>query len=191
MQINNEDIKVLKFKDELVNLLNKYNYDIEGNNIDNGSIIIDTHDNFYELTSDKNILKETYNENSGCHEDKNIMQELIKCHFKGNIEKIFCIGNHGNHKCGIITNDEEKALKILNKIKNDNKDIVESFYSSPINIELKLKNGDDYLWVNPTMYARGYRFHELYIDKNITYEFFEYVLPIIGQYCAEENIHII
>lgn len=124
-------------------------------------------------------------------EDNNIMEGLIKDCFKGNVEKDFCIGNHGNFKCGIITNDREKALDILNKIKDTNKDIIRRFYKTPSKAELFLENGETYLWINATTYARGYRFHELYIDKNISYDFFENILPIIGFYCAEANIHII
>lgn len=45
----------------------------------------------------------------------NNMEELIKNYFKGQKQKEFCIGNHGNYKCGIITNDKEKVGKQLKK----------------------------------------------------------------------------
>ena len=119
------------------------------------------------------------------------MEELIKNYFKGQKQKEFCIGNHGNYKCGIITNDKVTALNILNKIQNDNKDNVISFYVDDINAVLRLKNGDNYLWIKPILSSKAYRFHEMYIDKNISYEFFEYVLPIVGFYCSGKDVHII
>lgn len=189
MKINEEDIKVLKFKDELVNLLNKYNYDIVGSDID--SIYIDTNNGIYNLTDDKCICRTDAEGGIDYFKDKNIMEELIKHYFKNNRARDFCSGNHGNCRCGIITNNREKALKILHNIKDKHEDSIRTFYSNPINAELRLTNGDIYLWVNSATSARGHRFHELYIDKNVSYEFFVYILPIIGQYCVSENIHII
>ena len=38
----NEYLKVLNFRDELINLLNKYDFDLYADNKDNGDMIIDT-----------------------------------------------------------------------------------------------------------------------------------------------------
>ncbi|MBY6838688.1 hypothetical protein [Clostridium botulinum] len=190
MSINNEDIKVLRFKDELMSLLHKYKYDIVGSNLDNGDITIETESSKnYILKDNKDIIKEVFVENKEhCYEYKNVMEEYILTYFKGDEQKKFCFGNFGRYHTGIITKDVEKAKNIINTI-------VEKVSQERIKIHrkdyLKFHNGDEYIWIKPCDNARGYRFNNAYIDKNIGFKVFHEIIYPICLYCGEDNINII
>lgn len=83
--MKSEDIKVLHFKDDLMKLLKKYNYDITGTNLDNGDIYINTDGASYILKDTKDIIKEVFVEDKEYdYEYKNVAELLVsKTNFQG------------------------------------------------------------------------------------------------------------
>ena len=84
----NEYLKVLNFRDELINLLNKYNFDLYADNKDNGDMIIDTGRQYIMSDSLRNYsISDVIN-------NKNLIEEYIKETFIGSQQHEFCNGNH-------------------------------------------------------------------------------------------------
>jgi hypothetical protein len=55
--MKSNDIKVLEFREELMKLLNKYKYEIQGSAFDDGSMRIETENNCYLLSDSYSIQK--------------------------------------------------------------------------------------------------------------------------------------
>lgn len=100
-----EYLKVLNFRDELINLLNKYDFGLYADNKDNGDMIIDTGRQYIMSDSNRNYsISDVINNN-------NLIEEYIKETFIGSQQHEFCNGNHSNYYCGIFTNDSYKDGK--------------------------------------------------------------------------------
>lgn len=191
--IKEEDIKVLQFKDELIELLQKYRYNISGDNLDNGDINIESHDGErYILNDEKTIIKEEFNE-SGYFEYKSPMEEIILNSFKNKEQSEFCFANFAGYYIGIITNDRCKAESTMNNIiKEIDKEDISLYINNESNIKLILKDGKKYIWIKPLDNARGYRFKNAYIDKGIGLKvFYDVILPICVGYCGKDTVKVI
>ena len=183
--IKGEYLKVLNFRDELINLLNKYNFDLYADNKDNGDMIIDTGRQYIMSDSNRNYsISDVINNN-------NLIEEYIKETFIGSQQHEFCNGNYSNYYCGIFTNDSCKADEIMNKIYKDNKDNIIRFVKGENDKYILFKDGTIYKWVRPILNSRGYRFKSAYIDKELDKKVLdEVVFPIICLYAGENNIKV-
>jgi len=191
--MNSEDIKVLQFKDDLMKLLKKYDYDISGTNLDNGDIYIETNSSgTYILKDTKDIIKEVFVEDKEYdYEYKNVMEECILESFKNSESRNMCLGNFSIVSTGIITNDRNKAENILNEIFEKNKENVVRYTQGEDTLRLILNNNDNYTWIKPMNNARGYRLQNAWIDKNIGLELFQEIIMPICCYCGKDNIKVI
>ena len=183
--IKGEYLKVLNFRDELINLLNKYDFDFYADNKDNGDMIIDTGRQYIMSGSNRNYsISDVINNN-------NLIEEYIKETFIGSQQHEFCNGNHSNYYCGIFTNDSCKADEIMNKIYKDNKDNIIRFVKGENDKYILLKDETIYKWVRPILNSRGYRFKSAYIDRELTKKVLdEVVFPILCLYAGENNIKV-
>ena len=180
-----EYLKILNFRDELINLLNKYDIGLYADNKDNGDMIIDTGRQYIMSDSNRNYsISDVINNN-------NLIEEYIKETFIGSQQHEFCNGNHSNYYCGIFTNDSCKADEIMNKIYKDNKDNIIRFVKGENDKYILFKDGTIYKWVRPILNSRGYRFKSAYIDKELAKKVLdEVVFPTICLYAGENNIKV-
>lgn len=187
--IKEEYLKVLNFRDELIDLLNKYKFSLSADNKDNGDIVIDT-GNEYIMSDDYHNYSINKWDNE-MYAEINLMEEYIKHRFKEKNEREFSLGNHGNHHCGIITNDKYKAEMIINKVVENNKSEVIKFSNGVNDKYILLKDKREYIWIKPIDSSRGYRFKNAYIDKEISkYVFDTVVYPMLCLYTGEEGIKV-
>lgn len=191
--MNSEDVKVLHFKDDLMKLLKKYDYDITGTNLDNGDIYIETKSNgCYILKDTKDIVKEVFVEDKEYdYEYKNIMEEFILKSFKHSESREMCFGNFSRVSTGIVTNDRNKAENILDKLAENNEGNIIRYIQGKEDLRLILEDKTNYVWINPMNKARGYRLQNAWIDKNIGLEVFEELIVPMCCYCGKDNIKVI
>lgn len=93
----------------------------------------------------------------------------------------------------IFSRDKEKAQKKIYEILNNNKENVKHKNNSSNGlIGVKLKNGIEYLWVNPFLEnCRGYRCNNCFIDKNLSLEeIWLSNIPYIAMYCGKDTVHV-
>lgn len=186
--MKNEDIKVLSFRKELKDLLNKYNYDISGTVFDDGSMNIED-----KSSGSSYVIEDEYNNyeilksNTEGKYDNLMEQYILNCFTNDEL-------NFDNSKAriGIITSNEEKADKIFEEIFNSNKGNIKRYIDSKNQKEILFEdNITHYVWVRPSNSARGCRFKGAYIDKDINIEIFENVIIPICAFCKKDNIKVI
>ena len=185
------DIKVLQFREELIKLLNKYNYEILNSCYDNGDIdIIDLINGeqyiFENSTSNYNVYKGK-KDNLFLLEDilaENILQ-LFPDELKNN-DYILC-----NNKIGIITNDVDKCNTIFKKIYSENEKNIEYFKNSTYSKELKLLSGEVYVWIKARKSSRGHKCSKAYIDKNIPLDILHNIVLPICVLVSRKDVKII
>lgn len=187
------DIKALQFRDELIKLCKKYNCSMSGSNKDDGNIILEVLNRHLDFTNCYTM--ETYNNYSlNCdtedYETEYIMDKYIKRQFDRESSEM---GGLNNIKIayGVITDDWGKAhLKFQElRCKYENEEI-EVFSISENYMELRLINGKRYVWVRPSLCARGYRFANIIIDRNIGFEALNEVIIPICYACGRDNVEI-
>lgn len=190
--MKSEDIKVLHFKDDLMKLLKKYNYDITGTNLDNGDIYIDTGGASYILKDTKDIIKEVFVEDKEYdYKYKNIMKEYILESFKNSESREMCCGNFCRVNTGIVTNDRNKAKTILDELAYVNEGNIFRYIQGREDLRLILNDKTNYVWINPVNRARGYRLQNAWIDKNVGLEVFNELIIPMCCYCGKDNIKVI
>lgn len=181
------DMNVLKFREELIKLCEKYNCELSGESPqDEGDndmclcigdkyyIMEDSYSNYNILDSDynflmDNIIKDTFNNDSG---------EMAGL----NNIKVYC---------GILTNDPIKAEIKIKQIANKfTKDEITYFINSKERKELYLNDNKKYTWIKLNSNSRGYRCGKIIIDRNITLtQLDEIVLPICYA-CGKNDVEI-
>ena len=171
-----EDIKVLEFRSELIELLQKYNYQISsGGDLD--FITIDT------------PIGNTYDLNGS---------ELTVCSYDGHsimksyIEKFFEYNklqqSWATYTTGIITMNEWKARVLFNKLHTESLEVPHEYIQSRTFLELRYSDGALTKWIKPDYSSRGYRFNRVYVDEDVTLtEFQRFVIPLCT-YCNKEDI---
>ena len=84
--------------------------------------------------------------------------------------------------CGIITDDRDKALAIMNKKGATVK------LQSRHRTEWELNN-ERWVWRNWNENCKGYRFYKVIVDKNIDENIFRYLIsPLCHNYCCSFEI---
>jgi hypothetical protein len=119
------------------------------------------------------------------------MKEYILESFKNNESRDMCFGNFSRVNTGIVTNDRNKAVEILNKLAKINEGNIIQYIEGKDNLRLILNNKTNYVWVKPYNNARGYRLQNAWIDKDIGLELFNEVIMPMCCYCGKENIKVI
>lgn len=185
--MNKEDKKVLQFRSDLIKLLNQYNYNISGTNLDNGYMNIE--DNF---NGTNYIIKDEYSSYCVLKENnernyENLNEQYILSCFSNNKITI----DNSRMSIGIITSDKEKADDIFEDIITSNKGHIKHYANGLTNREIILDNGTRYVWIKPLDSARGFRLKGAYIDRNIDIELFDNVIRPMFVYCRKDDIKII
>ena len=84
--------------------------------------------------------------------------------------------------CGIITDDRDKALSVMNKKGATIK--LQSYHR----IEWELNN-ERWLWRNWNESCRGYRLYKVIVDENVDENVFRYLVsPLCANYCCSFEI---
>ena len=180
--MNKQDLNLISFRSELIELLNKYRYEISGTGFDDGSMRI-------EDTKGKNIylLRDSYSDYEALDDDWN----TLSTNYIINMFPEDHMTQFNNGKIGVFTNKRDKASIIFEELYSQNKENVERYRQSKDQIDLLLKDGDYYTWIKPTDNSRGHRCYKAFIDKNITLDILNTIVVPICVYCTRENITII
>lgn len=95
-------------------------------------------------------------------------------------------------RCGIFTKDYNIAKQIMDRYYNGNKDKnnVEYYRQNKINLNLRLKDGTDYIWIKPIDSSRGYRCSKAHIDLNISDDILQKIVMPICSHCKKNDIEI-
>lgn len=183
-----QNVDVLKFKDELESLCKKYDCEISGRTGDDGSIDVSFPKQNYVIDYWNNIIF-YFDENEDL---KYPIDDVIKGLFDDEESKELGGLNNIKVHCGIFTNNSSKAEDKLKEIMNNfNNEEIYGLILSSDRKELKLNNGERYIWIRPTDNSRGYRCKKAIIDREISYkELMEHV-AYVCMYCGEEDIEII
>jgi phage terminase large subunit-like protein len=102
---------------------------------------------------------------------------------------------NAHHCCIVFTHDYDTAKKKLEEILQDKLsngiDNLIRIWNSPNSGNFRyLYEDEEWVWVNPSMGARGYRAHKAYVDAKCTYqEVEEYIRPYCASYCKDEDFH--
>jgi hypothetical protein len=94
-------------------------------------------------------------------------------------------------KAGIFTNNINKAERVFNRIYNDNKDSVVRYINGKNDKSIMLSDGTWYVWIKPTLNARGHRCRKAYIDKDIDINTLHDLIIPICIYCTREDVIVI
>ena len=192
--MNEKNIKVLEFRDELIKLCKKYSCELRSLNRDDGTMNLEIHDRKNNWISQ--YIMEDEHENYNLYQEDDdyneiyIMDSIINKEFNKESGEM-CGLNNAKISCGILTNDSLKANSKLKELyyKFDKSEI-EYFTISKDRKELRLKNGKRYLWIKLSDCSRGYRCVKIIIDRNITLEeLYEIVLPICYA-CGRDDVEI-
>ncbi len=176
------DLKMLNFRESLINLLKQYDCEISGTGIDDGSMVIYCENNYYILEDSYNLLKDI---SYGKYE--NVM--------KKHIMDVFSYGNRYTPEDvkGITCIFSDNIFKVNNKIKeiyNKLKDNIKKFTNSSTKKEIILQDGSRYIWAKPDERIRGSRCDKAIIDKGITLvQLYEIILPICD-FVTANNVEI-
>ena len=94
---------------------------------------------------------------------------------------------NAHHCWGVITSNKEKADKVFAEIEKEYcEHIVRKIIGSNRNY-IKFDDGNDLIWIKPSN-VRGYRFHRLWIDKDIDIQTLEATLAPSFLYCKYSDI---
>ena len=179
--MNKQDLNFISFRSELIELLNKYRYDISGTNLDDGSMNIeDNKGNIY-------VLRDTYSDYEALDNNYN----PLPTDYIVNMFQEEHMTQFHNGKIGVFTNNRNKASMFFDNLYNQNKEDVERYRQSKDQIDLLLKDGTYYTWIKPIDSSRGHKCFKAFIDKNITLNMLHYSIVPICAYCTRENITII
>lgn len=173
--INDEELNLLRFRDEYIKLLKKYDVELEANEI--GQIQLYTQNgNSYLLSGLNNGIYKN---------DKNLMSDFIVNSFGDNRNNIV-----KRDLTGIISNNREKVEDLFLEIKNKNNII--KYYINNMDGYIKLNDGSEYRWCKGIMDVRGACFKKAIIDCDI-YDldnFINYVIYNCCRFCRKEDISI-
>lgn len=192
--MNLYDYKALQFKDELMNLLKKYKYDIHGNVSEDNSILIEDKssgsiyymkDKFSNYNIQKEILVQDKEHDYKCVD---LMEEYILRSFKDDDFSF----DTSKMNIGVITASEEKASKIFEEIANYNNRHIKRYINTVHHKEIIFNEGVSHVvWVRPHESSRRHKLKRAYIDKNISIEVFETIVRPVCTFCKREDIRII
>lgn len=181
-----EDLKFIKFRSELIHLLEKYRYELSGSGFDDGSMdIVDIKNKkrfvLKDVTSDYGALKEN---------DLSLIEvsfDYIIDMFSGDVPK----WSSEIARVGIFTNNYLKAKHLFENIFENNKINIEKYINGENHKEITLKNGTRYTWIKVNESNRGCRCSQAYVDRNLTLKELQTIVMPICIYCEKENVKII
>lgn len=175
------EYKALEFRNELVDLLNKYKYNLMGLDDCNMQIVDYKNDKCFMLKSsyDDYEMLDFFNDN--------IMSKYILERFPESDNWI----KPANKNVGIITNNYKKATDLFTQLEQEHLGKIVRFINSKERKELILDDNTFYKWVKPSDNSRGHRFRKVYIDKNITLDKLNNIILPICVYCLREDITVI
>lgn len=177
--MDKEYYNFLKFRTELIELLNKYRLEISGTGFDDGSMRIESMKN-----GSAYILKDIYSNYEAVDTDWNpLPTNYILNMFPEEYTPPF-----KNKKVGIFTNNSNKAWLIFEDLANQNKDNINRYRKSLDHIDLLLKDGTYYTWIKTIDNSRGHKCQKAYIDKNLTLKELQEIVVPICTHCERENI---
>lgn len=90
-------------------------------------------------------------------------------------------------RCGIFTNDYDTAQRVIGNIKENNINNIEFYRKGKTDLNLRLKDGTDYIWIRPIDMSRGYRCSKAMIDLAIDYDTIQRIIKPICIYCDEQD----
>lgn len=182
--MDKNQINFLQFRTELIELLDKYKYEISGTNLDDGSMNVEnSKGNIY-------ILRDTFSNYEALDNDWNTLStDYILEMFSERQNSILPLKN----KVGVFTNDPSKARSLLEDLYNQNKDNTERYRQSNDSecMDLLLKDGTYYTWIKPIRMSRGHRCSRAYIDKNLTLTELQLMVLPLCVYCERKDVVII
>ncbi len=180
--MNEVDLRMLNFRENLINLLEQYDCEISRTGIDDGSMTIYCGNNHYILEDSYNLLKDIPRDKY-----ENIMKKYII--------DVFSYGDRHTSEDvkGITCIFSDNIFKVNNKMKeiyNKFKDSVKTFINSPIKKKIILQDGTHYIWVKLNETARGLRCGKAIIDEGITLsQLYVIVLPICD-FVTANNVEV-
>lgn len=183
------DVKALEFREELIKLCNKYNCKVGGNYNDcNDDYTIEFSDYDYNVKSEGvSIYKTDINDKREYLIDKYILNmfrdEPTEMQGLNNV-KVNCI---------VFSNDSEKANKKMEYILSEHilSDEVHEVRRIKESIkEIRLKNGERYIWVKPNEYSKGYRCNHAFIDRSLSLETIETHIMPTAFYCGKDTVEM-
>lgn len=166
--------KIFKFKKDLLNLLNKYNYKISGSGYDDGAINIedDINNTYYILSDDFSKLYD---------HDYNLLVEPDKKDGKNHM-KIIIFGN-------TIKQANEKFDELISKI---NCVFYETLVKSRDQCRIVFYNRAEYITAYAGDNARGHRCDKVYVPIDVNHEILNYVIrPILINSIIPEDEQIV
>jgi len=181
MVMNKEYIKFLKFRTELIELLDKYKYQISGTNLDNGSMNIENKNGVAY------VLRDSYSDYEALDFDCNLLSTdyILNMFPEDNNSPI------NNDNIGIFSNSYDKVYALFSDLYNQNKENVKRFRKSKEEINLILENGRYFVWIKPIDNSRGWRCSKIiYIDRNLTLNELQYNVMPICCYCKREDVRV-
>ena len=103
---------------------------------------------------------------------------------------------NAHHCCIVYSNNPDVAKRKMEEILQDKLD---KGIDNLVRIRDGRRHGDlrytyedeEWVWVRPSMAARGYRAHKAYVDAKCTYqEVYENIKPYCDLYCKDEDFHL-
>jgi len=89
-------------------------------------------------------------------------------------------------RCGIFSDSYEAAERILDKIFSEISYRVKFYKKNKIELNLRLKDGKDYVWIRPMNNSRSFKCSKAYVDLAIPEND---ILNIVCMFC-DENTNI-
>lgn len=179
-----DTLKALRFREDLIDLLNAYDCSISGTHIDNGDINLEFNFGNYVMQDNLNsynIRKENLNGYENIID--NFIIDCFPTQKEPNINNIKTIG--------VFTKNSFKVGEIFAKIyENTDKKDVTRLVKSVNHIELDMVDGTTYKWIRPDDASRGHRCSGAIIDRELTLkELREFVFPTCV-HCSKDTVEI-
>ena len=177
--------RCVKFREELVELLKRYELEISGSNLDDGSMELTV---IGESGSQHLIMRDGYfnyetlirSEDSGYFELIDIRDVLINQCFLDNRLEV------GIKNVGIFTNDRDKAIKLIEQ----NKDIFLRINTSKNDISAITAWGEQWKWIKVSDSSIGNRLKKAFIDRELKLEILENIVFPMLVNCNKNDIKI-
>jgi hypothetical protein len=193
-KIISNDINAILFRDKLIQLCQEYNCELSGSCMDDGFMDLLLHDkdnNWYSNYTLKNVYdnynlyKEDEDYNEIC-----IMDAIINEAFDRESSEMAGL-NNVKVFCGILTSHSEKAENKLKELHDSfNQSDIDRLILSKDCKELRLKNGDRYVWIKLSLASRGYRCGSLIIDRSLTLEQLQQIVLPMCYACGRDGVEI-
>lgn len=178
--MDKNNLNFLKFRTELIELLDKYKYDISGTGYEDDTSI--------EISNSRNGL--LYSMSDSCnnyhiHNESFLEEYILNC-FEENVNN-----DYFNNKIGVFTKDRNKAEEFFTDLYHEKRQEIDYYRNSREIQEIRLFDGTQYLWIKPYDGSRGHKCGKAYIDKNLTLNELNYIVIPICIYCKRNDVKLI